>query len=119
MSVVCISPPRGPTMVFPTRFPVGFWGSASPGSTNGANRRPTATEQRRAALDVKVRIVFETSARTYGSPRVCAQLRGDGERVSEKTVARSMRTQGLVGTAETAPARADPPRTRALLLRRI
>ena len=60
------------------------------------SRRPTATERRRAALDVKVRIVFETSARTYGSPRVCAQLRSDGERVSEKTVARSMRTQGLV-----------------------
>ena len=59
-------------------------------------RRPTATERRRAALDVKVRIVFETSGRTYGSPRVCAQLRSDGERVSEKTVARSMRTQGLV-----------------------
>ena len=60
------------------------------------SRRPTATEQRRAELDVKVRIVFETSGRTYGSPRVCAQLRVDGERVSEKTVARSMRTQGLV-----------------------
>ena len=60
------------------------------------SRCPTATEQRRAALDVRVRIVFETSARTYGSPRVCAQLRSDGERVSEKTVARSMRTQGLV-----------------------
>ena len=60
------------------------------------SRRPTAAEQRRAELDVKVRIVFETSGRTYGSPRVCAQLRVDGERVSEKTVARSMRTQGLV-----------------------
>ena len=65
------------------------------------SRRPTATERRRAALDVRVRIVFETSGRTYGSPRVCAQLRSDGERVSAKTVARSMRTQGLVGTAET------------------
>lgn len=60
------------------------------------SRRPTATERRRAALDVRVRIVFETSGRTYGSPRVCAQLRSDGERVSAKTVARSMRTQGLV-----------------------
>ena len=60
------------------------------------SRCPTATEQRRAELDVKVRIVFETSGRTYGSLRVCAQLRVDGERVSEKTVARSMRTQGLV-----------------------
>ena len=60
------------------------------------SRRPTVTEQRRAELDIKVRAVFETSNRTYGSPRVCAQLRADGERVSEKTVARSMRTQGLV-----------------------
>ena len=32
------------------------------------SRRPTATERRRAALDVRVRIVFETSGRTYGSP---------------------------------------------------
>ena len=31
-------------------------------------RRPPATEQRRAELDIKVRIVFETSNRTYGSP---------------------------------------------------
>lgn len=43
-----------------------------------------------------VRIVFETSGRTYGSPRVCAQLRADGERVSKETVARSMARQGLV-----------------------
>ena len=48
------------------------------------SRRPTATEQRRAELDVRVRIVFETSNRTYGSPRVCAQLRSDGERVFRK-----------------------------------
>jgi transposase InsO family protein len=47
-------------------------------------------------LDIKTRIVFETSGRTYGSPRVCAQLRADGEQVSEKTVAASMARQGLV-----------------------
>ena len=60
------------------------------------NRQPTPSERRRAELDIKVRVVFETSGRTYGSPRVCAQLRADGERVSEKTVAASMRRQGLV-----------------------
>ena len=83
----------------PWRSPRGFL--SAPGGQRvwyykWRSRRPTAAEQRRAELDVKVRIVFETSGRTYGSPRVCAQLRVDGERVSEKTVARSMRTQGLV-----------------------
>jgi transposase InsO family protein len=33
----------------------------------------------------------------YGSPRVAADLRADGWRVSEKSVAASMRRQGLVG----------------------
>ena len=41
------------------------------------SRRPTATERRRAALDVKVRIVFETSGKDLPVlPGVCAQLRG-------------------------------------------
>ena len=60
------------------------------------NRRPTATERRREELDLKVRIAFETSGRTYGSPRVHARLRADGEQVSKKTVAASMARQGLV-----------------------
>ncbi len=60
------------------------------------NRQPTATERRREELDLKVRIVFETSGRTYGSPRVRARLRADGEQVSKKTVAASMARQGLV-----------------------
>lgn len=60
------------------------------------NRQPTSTQRRRAELDLKVRIAFETSGRTYGSPRVHAQLRADGEQVSKKTVAASMARQGLV-----------------------
>lgn len=60
------------------------------------NRQPTSTQRRRAELDQKVRIAFETSGRTYGSPRVHAQLRADGEQVSKKTVAASMARQGLV-----------------------
>ena len=60
------------------------------------NRQPTLTEVRRAELDVRVRIAFETSGRTYGSPRVHALLRAEGEKVSKKTVAASMARQGLV-----------------------
>ncbi|MCQ3803484.1 MAG: IS3 family transposase [Acidimicrobiia bacterium] len=64
------------------------------------NRQPTPTERRRTELDIKVRIVFETSGRTYGSPRVRAQLRADGEQVSKKTVAASMARQGLVARSK-------------------
>lgn len=79
------------------------------------NRQPTTTERRRKELDLKVRIVFETSGRTYGSPRVRAQLRADGEQVSKKTVAASMARQGLVARPKrrrrslTRPDKSIPP----------
>lgn len=63
------------------------------------DRPPTKRQQRRAALDAKVAEIFEDSGgtpRTYGSPRVYAELRDLGWEVSEKTVADSMARQGLV-----------------------
>ena len=33
----------------------------------------------------------------YGSPRILADLRDDGEQVSRKTVAKLMRSNGIVG----------------------
>lgn len=60
------------------------------------DRPPTAREQRRRELDAAVKKAFEASGRTYGSPRVWADLRDGGWRVSEKTVATSMRRQNLV-----------------------
>jgi transposase InsO family protein len=60
-------------------------------------RPPTPRQQRRTRLDVEVKRSFEKSDGDYGSPRVLADLRADGWRVSEKTVAASMRRQGLVG----------------------
>jgi transposase InsO family protein len=44
-----------------------------------------------------VREAFEASERRYGSPRVYDDLVNAGWAVSEKTVAVSMRSQGLVG----------------------
>lgn len=45
-----------------------------------------------------MREAHERSRRTYGSPRVHAELRADGERISRKRSARLMRLQGLVGS---------------------
>lgn len=61
------------------------------------NRQPTPTQRRRGDLDMKVHELFEASGRTYGSPRVHADLVAAGWRVSVNTVAESMRRQGLVG----------------------
>jgi putative transposase len=63
------------------------------------DRPPTPRQQRRARLDAAVRRSFEGSGgtpRTYGSPRVHADLVDEGWEVSVNTVAASMASQGLV-----------------------
>ena len=54
-------------------------------------------ERRRVALDARVQGLFEASQRTYGSPRIHADLVEAGETVGVNTVADSMRRQGLQG----------------------
>jgi len=61
------------------------------------HREPTERQCRRAALDKRVRELFDRSKRTYGSPRIHADLLDEGWRVSVNTVADSMRRQGLAG----------------------
>jgi putative transposase len=83
---------------------------------NWRDRPPTARQERRARLDADVKHWFERADGDYGSPRVVADLRADGWRVSEKSVAASMRRQGLVGRPTrrrfrslTRPDKAAPP----------
>ena len=58
--------------------------------------RPESTHAREdRRLAVLVRVSHERSRGTYGRPRVHADLRHDGETVSNKRVARIMRQQGL------------------------
>jgi transposase InsO family protein len=56
----------------------------------------TPTQRRRAELDAAVATAFDDARGVHGSPRLHADLREAGWRVSEKTVADSMRRQGLV-----------------------
>lgn len=57
----------------------------------------TPRQQRRADLEVKISQVHADSRGTYGSPRVTAELRDQGEVVTEKTVAKIMAGIGLEG----------------------
>ena len=56
----------------------------------------TPSDRRRDSIDRAVRVMFVTKRGLHGSPRLHADLVDDGWKVSEKTVADSMRCQGLV-----------------------
>jgi hypothetical protein len=60
------------------------------------SRTPTPTQRRRAEVDAAVAKAFSAARGLHGSPRLHADLRAAGWMVSEKTVADSMRRQGLV-----------------------
>jgi transposase InsO family protein len=63
----------------------------------GRDRGPTPTQRRRAELDARVAAFHRDSDGVYGAPRILADLREVGEKVSRKTVASSLRRQGLAG----------------------
>ncbi|HET9117229.1 MAG TPA: IS3 family transposase [Pseudonocardiaceae bacterium] len=56
----------------------------------------TVSEQHRRRLDQAVAVAFNAAEGKHGSPRLVWDLRDQGWTVSEKTVAASMRRQGLV-----------------------
>ncbi|MER6003721.1 IS3 family transposase [Nonomuraea angiospora] len=61
------------------------------------NRRPTARQQRRVQLDAEIKRHFAASGGTYGSPRIVQDLRAEGWKLSENTVAKRMAELGLAG----------------------
>ena len=63
------------------------------------SRPPSVRDLEDAMLVGKIREVHETSRGTYGSPRVHAELKAQGVRVSEKRIARLMRETGLEGVS--------------------
>ena len=60
------------------------------------DRAPTPRRDRRDRLAAAVRTVFDDSGGTYGSPRVGDELREQGWRVSDNTIAQVMVELGLV-----------------------
>ena len=64
-----------------------------PGAVNGLH---TPSDRRRDTVDRAVQVAFGKARGLHGSPRLVHDLRDAGWKVSEKTVADSMRRQGLV-----------------------
>jgi len=58
-------------------------------------RTPSEGAQKDAKLATQIRVIHKQSHETYGSPRIHAQLRHDGTRVSRKRVARVMRKERI------------------------
>jgi hypothetical protein len=56
---------------------------------------PSARHARRATLKVEIARLFAAHRGTYGSPRIAADLRAAGWRISENTVAQLIRELGL------------------------
>jgi len=61
------------------------------------DRQKKAEDGSLRALIEHIRRIHKKSRRTYGSPRVCAELRADGMVCNHKRVARLMRLEGLYG----------------------
>ena len=62
-------------------------------------RSPSALKQRDAQLRERVRQIHRYSRRTYGRPRIYAELKEAGEKVSPKRVARLMKELGVQGAS--------------------
>jgi transposase InsO family protein len=68
----------------------------SPSGFYAWQQRPESVRARRDRhLRVRIRASHESSRQRYGRPRIWKDLREEGERVSEKRVARLMKAEGL------------------------
>jgi transposase InsO family protein len=80
----------------PVAFTCGLLGVSVSWFYKWIGRKPTRTQRRRAKVDTAVAAEFAAQRGLHGSPRLHVDLRAKGWTVTEKTVADSMRRQGLV-----------------------
>ena len=81
---------------FPVRVLCRIVGCAASGFYAWLRRGPGRRAGEDAGLAGRIAAIFEASRRTYGSPRIHAELREDGVRIGRGRVARLMREAGLV-----------------------
>src|SRR4051794_12479077 len=80
---------------FPVRTLCRIAGVAVSGFYAWLRRGPGRRRRDDRRVGERIAAIFEASRRTYGSPRVHAELRAEGVRVGRKRVARLMREGGL------------------------
>ncbi len=82
---------------FPVRLLCKVLGVSRSGYYDWKGRPPSRRSREDAALSEKISEIHERSRKTYGSPRVHAELRALGTRCGRKRVERLMRQAGLEG----------------------
>jgi putative transposase len=68
-------------------------------------RAASARSKADAALTDRIRAIHETSRRTYGAPRIHAELADEGIHVGRKRVERLMKAAGIAGVSRRKSAR--------------
>ena len=67
----------------------------------GGWARPAAAARHNTVLGERIVRLYQTNRQVYGSPRIYAALRAEGEHCGRKRVARLMREQGLSAKTST------------------
>ena len=80
---------------FPVRMLCRLVGAAVSGFYAWLRRGPARHHEEDRRMSGRIGAIFVASRRTYGSPRVHAELRAQGVQVSRKRVERLMRASGL------------------------
>jgi putative transposase len=82
---------------FPVRFMCRNLGVSPSGYYDRARRPPSRREIDNVFLTKRITQIWEASRRTYGAPRIWAELRFEGHVISPKRVARLMRAARIQG----------------------
>jgi putative transposase len=91
----------------PIRLLCRILGVSPSGYYRWLGHKPGQRQQEDAALSEKIALAHQKSRRTYGAPRIVADLRAEGTRTSKRRCTRLMKAQGLRGKK----ANARRPRT--------
>ncbi len=57
--------------------------------------KPSASQQWKDVIKQKIRKIYDKSMQNYGAPKITAELRKDGEIISERTVGKYMREMSI------------------------
>ena len=57
--------------------------------------KPSATQKRRTVVKQQIRQVYDDSHQNYGAPKITAELRKSGEKISERTIGKYMKEMGI------------------------